>query len=146
MAGELLIVDKKLLPKFYEKVVLAKKLLQDDDTQSISKVCEICGISRSTFYKYRDHVFSYDEDTEVRKLVISLTLVHKKGSLSKLCDRLAKMDISILTVFQSDPIDDVAPVMLSLDISNMKISINDFKKKLTELPEIGQFRIMSFEK
>ena len=146
MAGELLIVDKKLLPKFYEKVVLAKKLLQDDDTQSISKVCEICGISRSTFYKYRDHVFSYDEDTEVRKLVISLTLVHKKGSLSKLCDRLAKMDISILTVFQSDPIDDVAPVMLSLDISNMKTSINDFKKKLTELPEIGQFRIMSFEK
>ena len=82
----------------------------------------------------------------MRKLVISLTLVHKKGSLSKLCDRLAKMDISILTVFQSDPIDDVAPVMLSLDISNMKTSINDFKKKLTELPEIGQLRIMSFEK
>ena len=61
MSEEYLIVAKKLLPKCYEKVVEAKKLLQEGKADSVSKACEICAISRSTFYKYQENVFSYDE-------------------------------------------------------------------------------------
>ncbi|MBR2577429.1 MAG: ACT domain-containing protein [Erysipelotrichaceae bacterium] len=146
MADDLLIVHKKLLPKCYEKVVEAKKLLNDGRYDSISKVCEVCGISRSTFYKYQDYVFSYEENSEVRKLVVSLALSHRKGSLSKVCDKLSKLDISILTISQSIPIDDIAQIMLSLDISNMKADIDEFKKVLSKIPEVSQLKVMSFEK
>ena len=146
MADDLLIVHKKLLPKCYEKVVEAKKLLNDGRYDSISKVCEACGISRSTFYKYQDYVFSYEENSEVRKLVVSLALSHRKGSLSKVCDKLSKLDISILTISQSIPIDDSAQIMLSLDISNMKADIDEFKKVLSKIPEVSQLKVMSFEK
>ncbi|MBR0461185.1 MAG: ACT domain-containing protein [Erysipelotrichaceae bacterium] len=145
MANDLLIVHKKLLPKCYEKVVEAKKLLNDGRYDSISRVCEACGISRSTFYKYQDYVFSYDENSSVRKLVVSMALSHQKGSLSKVCDRLARLDISILTISQSIPIDDVAQIMLSLDITNMKVSIDEFKEALSKIPEVSQLKVMSFE-
>ena len=145
MANDLLIVHKKLLPKCYEKVVEAKKLLNDGRYDSISRVCEACGISRSTFYKYQDYVFSYDENSSVRKLVVSMALSHQKGSLSKVCDRLARLDISILTISQSIPIDDVAQIMLSLDITNMKVSIDEFKEALSKIPEVSQLKVMSLE-
>ena len=146
MADELLVGHKKLLPKCYEKVVEAKKLLNDGKYENISKVCEACGISRSTFYKYQDYVFSYDENAAVRKLVVSLALSHRKGSLSKVCDKLAKLDISILTVSQSIPVDDVAQIMLSLDITHMKAGLSELKEAMTKIPEVSQFKVMSFEK
>lgn len=145
MSKELLIVNKKVLPKCFEKVVEAKKLLQDNKYDNISKVCEHLGISRSTYYKYQDYVFDYNLKNDVKEVVISFTLIHEKGSLSKVCDQLSKLDISILTVFQSSPIDTKAPVMLSLDITNMKISIKEFEKILSKLPNLSDLKIMSFK-
>ena len=40
MSNEYLIVDKKLLPKCFEKVIEAKKLLKENKFDSVSKVCE----------------------------------------------------------------------------------------------------------
>ena len=146
MSDEYLIVAKKLLPKCYEKVVEAKKLLQDGRTDSVSKACEMTGISRSTFYKYQENVFSYDEDQSVRKLVISFNLSHTRGSLSKVCEVLSGMDISILTVSQAIPIDDVAAVMASLDISAINIPLDGFRERMNAIPEISQFKVISFER
>lgn len=143
MSNEYLIVDKKLLPKCFEKVIEAKKLLKENKFDSVSKVCDYLNISRSSFYKYQNSVYSYEERNDIKKIAVSLNLIHEKGSLSKICDKLAKFDISILTVFQSIPIDNVAPVMLSLDISNINISLNEFEKEMNKIPELSNFRIMS---
>ena len=145
MSNELLIVDNKLLPKCYEKVVLAKKMLQEGKYDSISKVCAALDISRSTFYKYQNKVFAYENKNEAKKMVVSLVLLHKKGALSKVCDKLAKYNISILTVFQNIPIDNLATVMFSLDITNINVSIDRFKKEMISLNDIKDFKVMSFE-
>lgn len=145
MSKELLIVNKDLLPKCYEKVLAVKKLVQENPLYNVSKACKKYGISRSTYYKYQDYIFPYEEKNEAKKLVISFNLIHEKGALSKICDKLAKLDISILTISQSIPIDNQAPVMISLDISYMKISIKQFEKEMTKLIELSQFRIMSFQ-
>ena len=146
MSEEYLIVVKKLLPKCYEKVVEAKKLLQEGKADSVSKACEICAISRSTFYKYQENVFSYDERESVRKLVVSFDLSHTRGSLSRVCELLSALNISILTISQAIPINDTATVMASLDISGINTSLEAFRERMNGMEEISQFRIISFER
>lgn len=143
MSKEFLIIEKSLLPKCFEKVVKAKELLNNNE--SITNICKKCGISRSTFYKYQDNVFPYKEGIHERKLVLSLDLFHKTGALSKVCDALSKVGISIITISQAVPLKGIAPVMVSLDISEMNMSLDDFKKYLKEISEIKELRIISYE-
>ena len=143
MSKEFLIVEKSLLPKCFEKVVEAKEMLNNNE--SITIICKKCGMSRSTFYKYQDKVFPYKEGIHERKLVLSLDLFHKTGALSKDCDALSKVGISIITISQAVPLKGIAPVMVSLDISEMDMSLDDFKKYLREISEIKELRIISYE-
>jgi len=145
MSEELFIVNKKLLPKCYEKVVKAKQLLETGEVDNVSKACEKCGISRGTFYKYQNYVFAYHQENITRKLVVSFTLSHKTGALSRVCDFLSKENVSIITISQSSPIGEVAPVMLSLDISAMKKTVDEFKESFDKISDIKQLKMIAVE-
>lgn len=146
MNGEMLIVSKKLLPKAFEKVVETKKLLKEGKCESVSEACEKTGISRSTFYKYQEHVFLYeDKKKKLKKVVLSFTLEHKTGALSKVSDCFSKLNASILTITQSVPVGNTAPVLVTLDITNTKMSIEDFKKAIEQLEEVHQLKVVSFD-
>ncbi|MDO4500841.1 MAG: ACT domain-containing protein [Erysipelotrichaceae bacterium] len=145
MTNDMLVVSKELIPKYFEKVVETKKLLQEGKYASVSEACEKCGISRSTFYKYQNFVFSYEEEKVVKKLVLSFTLEHKTGSLSKVCDCFSKLHASIITITQSVPVGSIAPVMVTLDISNTRISLEEFKKEVHDIPEVHQLKVISIE-
>ena len=56
MQGKYMIVDKALLPSYFEKVALVKELLDEGKAADVSEAVKMVGISRSTFYKYRDMV------------------------------------------------------------------------------------------
>ncbi len=145
MAGELLIVNKNLLPKSFEKVAKAKSLLNDGKVNSVSEACKAVDISRGTFYKYQESVFEYKENANTRKLVVSFSLSHKAGSLSKVCDLLSREDVSIITISQSAPIGEIAPVMLSLDISSLRQSVDGLRKALEGIDGLTQLNIIAVE-
>ena len=54
MKGKYLIVDKAILPDYFEKVIEARTLLRDGKFQNVSEAVKEVGISRSTYYKYKD--------------------------------------------------------------------------------------------
>jgi len=145
MTGELLIVNKKLLPKCYEKVVMAKELLESSQAINVKDACEKVGISRATFYKYQEYVFLYKEGKQIHSLVISFTLSHKTGALSRVCDLLSKEGVSIITISQSSPIKDRAAIMLSLDISNVTKNLDELKDSISQIEDIKQLKVMAVE-
>jgi len=145
MSKELIIVNKDLLPKYFEKVLKAKKLLEEGQAENVSDACNKADISRSTFYKYQNDVFAYEETKNIRKLVISFMLSHKTGTLSLVCDTLSKYNVSIITISQSAPIKNSCPVMLSLDISLLEITIDELKNELEKTEVIQKLKFMSFE-
>ena len=51
MQGKYMIVDKALLPSYFEKVALVKELLDEGKAADVSEAVKMVGISRSTFYK-----------------------------------------------------------------------------------------------
>lgn len=144
MANEYMVVSTKVLPKCFELVAKAKKILQDGKAENVSEACKMCGISRSTFYKYQDDVFFYHEEHK-KKVVFSLMLSHQPGALSNVCNVLSECKASILTMSQSEPVGDVAPILMSCDITVMDVSINELRENLVKLDEVKKIEILSLD-
>ena len=58
------VLKEKAVPEVLLKVVAAKKLLATGKCDSVQDATESVGISRSSFYKYKDDIFPFHEDTK----------------------------------------------------------------------------------
>ena len=81
MRSNYLIVDRRVLPDYFEKVVEARSMLGDGTVKDVSEAAKRVGISRSTYYKYKDFVFAPDDVTLCKKAVFGMTLRHEQGIL-----------------------------------------------------------------
>ena len=61
MNGDYLVIDKKVLPEVFEKVINTKKILQEGKVKEITEATKLAGISRSVYYKYKDYVFEFSQ-------------------------------------------------------------------------------------
>ena len=119
MDYDFFIVSKSVLPDCFEKVVEARELLRSGRTRDVSEAARMVGISRSTYYKYKDHVFLPKEGEHGRRLVVSMLLSHKRGTLGRVPSELGELGANIVTINQNPPIGDRASVMISMDIASM---------------------------
>ena len=140
-----LIVSKKILPDVYEKVIEARNLINNGSVKGISEAVKVVGISRSTYYKYKDYVFSPDENSIGRKAVISMMLKHEKGILSNVLNYLSMQNANILTINQSIPINGKASVNVSLDISDLSKSIDEVMDEMKKIKGATQVKLLSVE-
>ena len=145
MSEQYLIVNTKILPDYYEKVVKARDLVEHQQVKGVSEAVQQVGISRSTYYKYKDFIFSYSENTRGRKAVLSLILTHQPGILSVVLNILAEIHASVLTINQSIPIHDHASLSLSLDISSLSCSINEAVEQLEKTEGVTHVRLIDLE-
>ena len=112
-AFRMLLVSAEVLPDVFTKVVEAKRLLAVGRVRSLSEAAKASGISRSALYKYKDHVFVYNEDIDQGVVTINVYLEDRPGILSALINRFSQEGANILTVNQNIPADGVAPVSIS---------------------------------
>ena len=137
------IVDAAIMPDVLDKVIEARGMLESGMVRQVSEAVKRVGISRGTYYKYKDYVFPATQGREERKAVISLMLHHKKGILSETLNCLSEVNANILTINQNIPIHDWASVVISFDFSEMQISLDELMgtlrtiKGLTNVPLIA---------
>ena len=111
----------------------------------MSQAVREVGISRSTYYKYKDFILEPTEISGGRKAVLSMMLNHEQGILSALLQRICEARANVLTITQSLPIRDRAGVTISLDVSEVDGSMEDFVAKLAEVPGVEQVRVLAVE-
>ena len=145
MKGDYLIVHKKILPVYYEKVLQARNLLESGAERDVSAAVRKVGISRSTYYKYKDYIYSPDSGEMGRKAVVSMLLSHEIGVLSTVLNRLSGMGVNVLTISQNLPIRDIASVLMTLDVSQMEISIEETTRILGEIPGVENISLVAIE-
>ena len=110
---KMLLVSAEMLPSVFTRVLEAKRLLAVGKVKNLSEAAKVSGISRSALYKYKDHVFVYNEDIDQSVVTINVYLEDRPGVLSALIDRFSREGANILTVNQNIPADGVAPVSIS---------------------------------
>ena len=145
MLSDYLIVHRSILPDYYEKVLECRRLMESGKVREVSHAVRQVGISRSTYYKYKDCIFEPSDLTGSRKAVFSVMLDHSPGVLSSLLACISELDASVLTITQSLPIHDKASVTISLDISNVTDSMDSFFRRLSALPGLDNLRLIAIE-
>ena len=145
MNSKYLLVDKCILPSYYDKVIEARTLLSSGKIKDVSEAVKAVGISRSTYYKYKDYIFTTNSDTDGRKAVISFTLSHKPGILSEVLAKLSDEGANILTITQNLPINSKAHVVMSLDVSGLKCDIELLVKEINAIDKVSGTKLISIE-
>ena len=145
MLKDYLIVEKSALPDYFLKVVEARRLLESGACQQVSGACEQVGISRSTYYKYKDKVIEPTRLTVGRKAVLMLMLDHESGVLSKVLNRLTGFAVNILTITQSLPIHDRASVTISMDISELSDTLDAMLEALSQVAGVESLWLVAVE-
>ncbi|MBR5070648.1 MAG: ACT domain-containing protein [Oscillospiraceae bacterium] len=137
------IVHKSVLPEFIGKVIETRRLIDSGMVKDISQAVKQTGISRSTYYKYRDMVFEPSSLTESGKAVFMVMLSHVPGTLSSLLNCISSAGANVLTISQSIPVNESASVMLSLDISDLNCSVDELSALIRKLDGVRSVRLIS---
>lgn len=140
-----LLVDKQILPSYYEKVIEARSLLTSGKCKDVSEAAKSVGISRSTYYKYKDYIFTTNSDIDGRKAIISFTLAHKPGILSEVLRVLSENGANILTITQNLPVNSKAHVVLTLDVSKLKQEVSPLLKEINSIDGVSGTKLIAVE-
>ena len=145
MLNRYLIVDQSVLPDYFLKVIEARKLLENGTCAQVSDAARAVGISRSTYYKYKDKVMEPSQVAVGRTATLMLTLSHESGVLSKVLNRVSGFGANILTLTQSLPVHDQASLMLSVDVSGMSASLDELTRTLEQTGGVEKVRLTALE-
>ena len=133
-----LLVEARMLPEIFTKVMQAKMLLSRGNAKNASQAAQMAGISRSAFYKYKDSVFLYYERMNENIVSFSLALEDRPGVLSNLLAQFYQLGANVITVNQNIPIDGVAIASVSIrtaDATRSRSQILDMLGKLDGVVE-----------
>lgn len=145
LKGNFLMIHIDVLPEVFIKVVEAKELIRTGEVESVADAVKKVGISRSTFYKYNEFVFTLTDGFLGKKATISMTLDHHSGILSRVLEIIAANRGNILTISQSTPIDRKANVIITLDISDMATTFTSLTQELKTIDGVHRFTLDAIE-
>lgn len=139
------IVDKRVLPDVFIKVIEAKSILEKKKVKTVQEAIDYVGISRSAFYKYRDYIFPFYENTKGKTITMYLQLEDISGLLSNVLNIIADEGANILTINQNIPLNGLANVSITVETGKMKSDIKNLIDILENLNHIKKVEIIAIQ-
>lgn len=115
-SSQYFVVKKKAIPEVLLKVVEAKRILETERGISVQEAIDRVGISRSSFYKYKEDIFPFHDNAQGTTITLTCEMNDETGLLSDVLKIIAKFGANILTIHQSIPINGVASLTLSIQV------------------------------
>lgn len=143
MAQEFLIIDKSILPEYFEAVLKAKSLVEDEN-ENVSAACKATGISRSTFYKYKDKIFKASS-TYGKKAIISLKTADERGVLSSVMNAVYSFGANVVSINQAIPIKGVAVITLTIDVAEANADTKAIVETLKQIKNVKSANVIAIE-
>ena len=145
MLENYLIIHKSILPEYYEKVLKVRRMMESGKKKDVSQCVREVGISRSTYYKYKDYILEPMALSGGRKAVLSMMLTHEPGVLSALLSCISQSGGSVLTITQSLPIHGRASVTISLDVTELASDFSNLLQMMEKIPGVEQTKLLAIE-
>ena len=141
MGEEFLIIDKSILPEHFGMIIEIKELINNG--YKISDACKKVGLSRSTFYKYKDYVF-LTNGLNCKKANI-LVKMKEKGSLIELLTLLEELNIKVLNIHKESLVNGVQEIFLTLSTNNLVMDYNDVIKDIRRIKDTKEVLLLGSE-
>ncbi len=136
------VVKQKAVPEVLLKVVEAKRLLDMKKAGTVQEAADMVGISRSSFYKYKDDIFPFHENARGKTITFVLQMNDEPGLLSDVLKIVAEHRANILTIHQSIPIDGMASTTISVDVLPITGNVSDMIRMIEQKDGVQYFKIL----
>ena len=90
-------------------------------------------------------MFEFSQMSNGRKATFNMIIAHKKGVLSNILNFISEQGGNILTIDQGIPINNLANLNLTIDISTMKIELGKMLDDLKELEFVEKVEFIAME-
>ncbi len=138
------VVRRKAVPEVLLKVVEAKELLETEKVLNIQEAVDAVGISRSSFYKYKDDIFQFHDNSQGTTITLTFQMDDEPGLLSDVLKIIAAYGGNILTIHQSIPINSVASLSISIQILE-KIDVSKMIEEMENQKGMHHVKILAKE-
>lgn len=92
------LLDFSILPEAIKKTIRVKEMLKSGSSGTINEAVHKVNMSRSAYYKYKDHVASADDDKEDRVVVLFIIMQDDMAVFGRILRRIAKEKQEVLSV------------------------------------------------
>lgn len=139
------IIDKEVLPEVFLKVMEVKNLLETEKMLTVQEATEMVGISRSSFYKYKDSIMPFYEKGRGQTITILINLRDEAGRLSDLLNDIADLGANVLTINQMIPMNGIALINICMQTQNMKIEEGQLLERLQAIKGVQSVKLLARE-
>ena len=139
------VLKQKAVPEVLLKVVEAKRLLESERVMTVQEATEQVGISRSSFYKYKDDIFPFHDEAKGKTVTFVLQMEDAPSLLSMVLNIVAEFCANILTIHQSIPINGVASLTLSIEVLPTTGDVSAMIEKIEEQQGVHYLKILGRE-
>ena len=144
-ATKYFVVKQKAIPEVLLKVVEAKRLLESEKVLTIQEAVDAVGISRSAFYKYKDDIFPFHDNSQGTTITLTFQMDDEPGILSDVLKIIAEYRANILTIHQSIPINGIASLTLSIQVLQTTGDISRMIEQLEGQTSVHHVKILAKE-
>ncbi|MEX6261652.1 ACT domain-containing protein [Staphylococcus haemolyticus] len=138
------LIREDVLPESVVKTLKIKDALKNNPELSIYEAVKLFDLSRSAFYKYRETIFPVDEKMlDHREFTLILYVNDIVGMLAQVLNTVSKLQLSVLTIHQSVPMEEKATITLSLSAKDTTISIDEIIKALRNIEHVSKVELTS---
>lgn len=138
------VVKQKALPEVLLKVAQVNKIIETN-RMSIAEATESVGISRSSYYKYKDDIFPFRDNVKGKTITFVLSMDDEPGILSVVLKTIAEYKANLLTIHQTIPVNGVASLTLSVDILPTTGDSAKMIEQIEQLSGVRYLKILSRE-
>ena len=139
------LLKQKAVPEVLLKVAEAKKLIASEKEMTIQEATDQLGISRSSFYKYKDDIFPFYDNAKGKTITMVLQMDDEQGLLSDLLHIVAIYKANILTIHQSIPINGVAALSISVQVLQTTKDISEMLDAMEKRTGVHSVKILAKE-
>lgn len=144
-ATKYFVVKQKAIPEVLLKVVEANRLLESEKVLTIQEAVDAVGISRSSFYKYKDDIFPFHDNSQGTTITLTFQMDDEPGILSDVLKIIAEYRANILTIHQSIPINGIASLTLSIQVLQTTGDISRMIEQLEGQTSVHHVKILAKE-
>lgn len=139
------VLKQKAVPEVLLKVVEAKRLIDSGKAASVQDATEAVGISRSSFYKYKDDILPFYDNAKGKTITLVIQMDDEQGLLSDLLHVVAVYKANILTIHQSIPVGGVATLTLSVEVRENTGNVSTMVEELEAVSGVHYVKILARE-
>lgn len=139
------VLKERAVPEVLRKVVEAKRLIESGRCISVQEATDRVGISRSSFYKYKEDIFPFHDNVKGKTITMVIQLEDEPGILSEILQTVARYHANILTIHQSIPVNGIASLTLSVDVLPETGDVSEMVEVMEKTQGIQYVKILARE-